>query len=289
MAGNAGEDKEGMAPSPVVPQRQIFRFAETVSMTDRVDATRTKALRTLITEKLKNPLLTETPKAAAAKNAEKVEGDRRKAKYKLLQERRTGSPAAGRSSNSNSSTGGGGGGSAASENDAMKDLFRLYDVVKEDEEFSDPTEEELKDMPPQYREILCNSLPLLRSLSLKEDEYVYDVYYQTGQRAEQMEVFQDAGFIQVDSLPDDTLLPEYDSDEDRKDLYDEDEDSNDEAHWKNDYPEDEDRDDDHDPRDPFFEEDEDEDQLSDDDHRLEAYYGFEEDSNDYSFYEEGDE
>ena len=189
---------------------------------------------------------------------------------------------------------------ASGTNDAMKEVFHLYDVVREDVDMEpdslEPTEEELRGLPQHYRDILCNGLPMLRALSLKEDEYVYDVYYRTGQKGEDAQGLQDAAFMQVDALPEEDLVFAHSDSEAEGDVYGEDEDSNEEDHWKNDYPDEEEggRFSDDDGAGAWRVErngdDDEEDQLSDDDPRLERYYGFEEEEDDeYDFYEGEDE
>nr|CAB3266335.1 probable RNA polymerase II nuclear localization protein SLC7A6OS [Phallusia mammillata] len=89
-------------------------------------------------------------------------------------------------------------------------------------------------------DILCNSVQMLREkLCLSEpkredDEFVYDLYYCQGTQP----TWSVKDILYVQPCRDLNLC--YESHITKQTYYDEDEDSNDEDHWKNDYPDDED-------------------------------------------------
>eukprot|EP00112_Aurelia_sp_Birch-Aquarium-sp1_P015529 Seg3449.4 transcript_id=Seg3449.4/GoldUCD/mRNA.D3Y31 product="putative RNA polymerase II nuclear localization protein SLC7A6OS" protein_id=Seg3449.4/GoldUCD/D3Y31 len=121
------------------------------------------------------------------------------------------------------------------EREAGKKLIEIIDVGKENID-QDRKEESSHDSD----EILCNSMKMMREkLTISEDseiqdaDYVYDLYYASkGQLDSNHELY----YIQ--SLDPDILLSsEIDGPFDQNEIYDDDEDdSNDEDNWRNDYP-----------------------------------------------------
>lgn len=119
-------------------------------------------------------------------------------------------------------------------------LFKLVDVIKDDKEVDAKTKNPKKlDTTEPADQITCNGVPLVK---LAEEEYVYDVY-----------TMQSDAMSSTGTESDDTINPDFDTmdivdisfldcrdmnvDEYRGDnLSGADSDSNDEDHWKNDYP-----------------------------------------------------
>lgn len=119
-------------------------------------------------------------------------------------------------------------------------LFKLVDVIKDDKEVDAKTKNtEKSDTTEPADQITCNGVPLVK---LAEEEYVYDVY-----------TMQSDAMSSTGTESDDTINPDFDTmdivdisfldcrdmnvDEYRGDnLSGADSDSNDEDHWKNDYP-----------------------------------------------------
>ncbi|KAJ8417872.1 hypothetical protein AAFF_G00227150 [Aldrovandia affinis] len=118
--------------------------------------------------------------------------------------------------------------------------MQVFDIVQEEEEEKCPTQPETSD--PET--ILCNSVKLIRErLNVsdgvgaehreKEDDYVYDLYYQETVTP---------GWIQDilsvrPYLQESELVPEEDPRE--EEVYDDEDDENEEGNWRNDYPDEE--------------------------------------------------
>ena len=132
--------------------------------------------------------------------------------------------------------------------------MNIIDVISSDYiETAAPSVDETNKRGKKADAITCNGVELIREkvspinksrrnveLDLKQNEYVYDIYY-----AKNVDIHLDLLYpnnFEIKSFNqnlefDDNLLDEPD------DVYEDDEDSNDEANWRNDYP-DEDEDDD---------------------------------------------
>lgn len=106
-------------------------------------------------------------------------------------------------------------------NEDLKTVFQCYDVFDEEEENS--TVECVQER------ITCNGMPLLKS---EEIEYVYDLYYSPDTDFDSHAI-ENVVSIKGCTLENDLVFPDDDADSECFD----DDDSNDEDNWRNDYPE----------------------------------------------------
>jgi hypothetical protein len=115
-------------------------------------------------------------------------------------------------------------------------LFRLVDIIKDDMPEDTKSNENVENVD----QITCNGVPLVK---LAEEEYVYDVYTMQNDAFSSTESdrslvaddFDALDIMDVRYLDCRDLEPEADAAAWRADIG-EDSDSNDEDHWKNDYP-----------------------------------------------------
>lgn len=111
------------------------------------------------------------------------------------------------------------------ENAEVRKLFQLYDIIEESEDFKKQSEE-------VESTITCNDEPLVRE---KSGDYVYDVYIS--------DVQIDCSFVDNPvSVRPCTMTQDdiYSGDsDDCGEVHEDEDDSNDENNWRNDYPEDE--------------------------------------------------
>lgn len=122
----------------------------------------------------------------------------------------------------------------------MMKLYQLYDVVLDEAQsrsVADEKESEKEDIDPNA--ILCNSVKMIReklkidegpknNLDILENDYVYDVYCAEDNYGALSEV------LDIVHLNESQLVTEASDEE--LDLYEDDDDSNDESNWRNDYP-----------------------------------------------------
>ncbi|XP_042908989.1 probable RNA polymerase II nuclear localization protein SLC7A6OS [Parasteatoda tepidariorum] len=107
----------------------------------------------------------------------------------------------------------------------VRDLFHLYDIIEENEEPK-------KQLDDGDNTITCNGTPLIRE---KVSDYVYDVYVANGQ-------FDNSFVENAVSLRPCTVTNEdlyFGDSDDNSEVYEDEDDSNDESNWRNEYPEDE--------------------------------------------------
>ncbi|XP_068752420.1 probable RNA polymerase II nuclear localization protein SLC7A6OS [Montipora capricornis] len=127
-------------------------------------------------------------------------------------------------------------------------LLNVFDVVKDEVQNSEPKREQRmlrkKQQPDETRAILCNSVKMIREkLTLSQEPktqwrnpekegYVYDFYYPSDNYGRLGDI--------VEVLPFDSELVHESLMDDFGEIYDDDDDSNDEGNWRNDYPDEED-------------------------------------------------
>ncbi|XP_046572396.1 probable RNA polymerase II nuclear localization protein SLC7A6OS [Haliotis rubra] len=88
-----------------------------------------------------------------------------------------------------------------------------------------------------YSNITCNSVPMVREAvgRQRESEYVYDLYYTNSQ---QLDFRQLQDFLTIQAFGDELVFADNRADEEEfVEVYDDEDDSNDEGNWRNDYPE----------------------------------------------------
>lgn len=88
-----------------------------------------------------------------------------------------------------------------------------------------------------YSNITCNSVPMIREAVTRpiESEYVYDLYYTNSQ---QLDFRQLQDFLTIQAFGDELVFADNRADEEEfVEVYDDEDDSNDEGNWRNDYPE----------------------------------------------------
>ncbi|GFT05004.1 putative RNA polymerase II nuclear localization protein SLC7A6OS [Trichonephila clavipes] len=109
------------------------------------------------------------------------------------------------------------------ENAEVRKLFQLYDIIEESEDFKKQGEE-------VESTITCNDEPLIRE---KSGDYVYDVYIS--------DVQIDCSFVDnpVSVRPCTMAQDDIYSGESDDEVHEDEDDSNDENNWRNEYPEDE--------------------------------------------------
>ena len=131
-------------------------------------------------------------------------------------------------------------------------LLSVYDLVKDQESMSEKRREERKSRKAQQaadvNAILCNSVKMIREkLAVTDDSskerteqkkseangYVYDFYYANDNLGQLGDI--------VEVLPFDADLVHESLDEDFGEIYDDEDDSNDEGNWRNDYPDEDDQ------------------------------------------------
>ncbi|KAF1805975.1 hypothetical protein V8B55DRAFT_1486866 [Mucor lusitanicus] len=128
---------------------------------------------------------------------------------------------------------------------AAKDLFQMYEAVKDEDDTSKQAKLFVDDDIEDPDDIMCNFIPMVKEyLTLqereqdKEDDYVYDVYYRDDENMEHS-----MNSMNVGSLVWFDEQSEYLDDDTDSELGDNvDEDSNAEDYYQNDYPEEEDSD-----------------------------------------------
>ncbi|XP_048371156.1 probable RNA polymerase II nuclear localization protein SLC7A6OS [Sphaerodactylus townsendi] len=116
--------------------------------------------------------------------------------------------------------------------------FQLLDIVQEEDVEKDPGIPQKTDDPDV---ILCNAVEMIRerltvsdstkeaACSMKEEEYVYDIYYMEAASSGWIENILSVQPYQDDyELVDEEVIPE--------EVYDDDDDENSENNWRNDYP-----------------------------------------------------
>ncbi|XP_046860464.1 probable RNA polymerase II nuclear localization protein SLC7A6OS [Xenia sp. Carnegie-2017] len=123
----------------------------------------------------------------------------------------------------------------------MLRLYQLYDVVLDSTEHRDEeVYSDKEDIDPNA--ILCNSVKMIReklkitegaksNLDILEGDYVYDVYCADDNFGVLSEI------LDIVHLNENELVNELSDDE--TNIYDDDDDSNDESNWRNDYPDEE--------------------------------------------------
>ncbi|XP_015285203.1 PREDICTED: probable RNA polymerase II nuclear localization protein SLC7A6OS [Gekko japonicus] len=125
--------------------------------------------------------------------------------------------------------------------------FQLFDIIQEENVKKDPGIPQKTDDPDV---ILCNAVEMIRErlivsdsteeaeCSMKEDDYVYDIYYMETVSPGWIEnILSVQPYTQDYELVDEERIPE--------EVYDDEDDENNENNWRNDYPD----------EDEFFEED----------------------------------
>ncbi|XP_027048481.1 probable RNA polymerase II nuclear localization protein SLC7A6OS [Pocillopora damicornis] len=131
-------------------------------------------------------------------------------------------------------------------------LLSVYDLVKDQESMSEKRREERRSRKAQQaadvNAILCNSVKMIREkLAVTDDSskerteqkksesngYVYDFYYANDNLGQLGDI--------VEVLPFDADLVHESLDEDFGEIYDDEDDSNDEGNWRNDYPDEDDQ------------------------------------------------
>ena len=219
------ENEENLSPES--PKKEaVFKFTATLHAKHDHDSLKTALDRA---EKLKNdPKSLKRIVKKPQKAAEKDKADKR---YKIISELR-------------------GIDAKSEEAEESERLFKLVDVVKDDSK-----EMEVAEAVKKVEEITCNGVPLVK---LAEEEYVYDVY--TMQSDAFSSTDSDNSFVgDFDKMDivDISFLDcrDMDTENDYREDFGNDSDSNDEDHWANDYPD----------EDEFSSHDEDEAYYRDDD------------------------
>ncbi|KAI8069880.1 hypothetical protein BC940DRAFT_296391 [Gongronella butleri] len=213
------KDKAPKTPAVVLPK--VFRFAETVEEGSFSSASEAKKLKDRIarhmdpkTRHIRTDDEKRKSKVDEAKNIAK------QARYRVLNQHRN-------SANLPPVV-------QSSDEKAVQDMFDMYDAVKDEEKgpqlYMDEDEEDPDD-------IMCNFIPMVKEyLSLKdkdpEDDYVYDVYYCDVSSTQTS--ITGANVAELVWFDDDNEYLNDDSDSELGDI--EDEDSNAEDYYQNDYP-----------------------------------------------------
>ncbi|XP_066503463.1 probable RNA polymerase II nuclear localization protein SLC7A6OS [Hoplias malabaricus] len=231
-------------PEPRDIENSVFKLVATVSSQDA-------PVQTHVREALSRPRLAHALRPSQG-SSQRIIGDlrsvkwstRREERYRILSSHRTGLPAEPRPERERE----------AQENDAQTETdpyfslgeVQVFDIVhEEDEEDKKAPGKNMSD--PET--ILCNSVKMIREkLTVstdglgsghreKEDDYVYDLYYQESATP---------GWIQdiLSVRPyteEGELVPEEVAWE--EEVYDDEDDENEERNWRNDYPEEEDSED----------------------------------------------
>ncbi|XP_067652328.1 probable RNA polymerase II nuclear localization protein SLC7A6OS [Haliotis asinina] len=121
---------------------------------------------------------------------------------------------------------------------APEKVFCLFDV---EEEAVNHIRTALPSTAPApsstYSNITCNAVPMVREAVSRprESEYVYDLYYTNSQ---QLDFRQLQDFLTIQAFGDELVFADNRADEEEfVEVYDDEDDSNDEGNWRNDYPE----------------------------------------------------
>ncbi|XP_072169743.1 probable RNA polymerase II nuclear localization protein SLC7A6OS [Diadema setosum] len=121
-------------------------------------------------------------------------------------------------------------GSSHSNGAEAKDLFSLFDVVMDESKASSS----YKRQSSKSDAITCNSVQMIREKLVIDDsadnEYVYDLYY-----ADDNQLDFGQTVVTGMQLEDEELVHDF-FEEDSHEVYDDEDDSNDENNWRNDYP-----------------------------------------------------
>ena len=214
------------------PSKAVFRFAATLekkdhgSIKDALDKvgqntpkSDPKLLKRILDKPGKTP--TKTPNKTPNKNVDSAK------RYKVISEARGIDP------------------SEFEDDSESERLYKLVDLIKDEEEKA--KNERPLDMPSLEAEpvdqITCNGVPLVK---LAEEEYVYDVYTMQSDAFSSTDSEQSFNAQDFDAvnIVDISFLDCRDIADDeeawRKVMDGDDSDSNDEDHWRNDYPDEED-------------------------------------------------
>lgn len=225
------------------PSKAVFKFAATL---DKNDHGSIKDALDKVGHPKSDPKLLKRILDTKSKTSKSSESDSTKKRYKVI------SQARGIDLNKTDE---------ATNDDELDDesdrLYKLVDLIKSDNNADSEKNKEDKndlDMPnvsnptEKVDQITCNGVPLVK---LAEEEYVYDVYTMqsdafssTDSDVDQSNIFSaqdfDATNIVDISFLDCRDMAEDDEEAWRKVMDGDDSDSNDEDHWKNDYPDEED-------------------------------------------------
>ena len=119
--------------------------------------------------------------------------------------------------------------------DPIREMFHLFDAVAEDyDDLLDLLDgRDPKTLTESEQDILINFAPLLKSMSLNENQYVYDLYYMSN---EMDGVEQNTATLFVDEDQENELFCYDEKDEETLQQLEDEDDSNDENNWRNDYP-----------------------------------------------------
>ena len=221
------------------PSKAVFKFAATL---DKNDHGSIKDALDKVGHPKSDPKLLKRILDTKSKTSKSCESDSTKKRYKVI------SQARGIDLNKTDE---------ATNDDELDDesdrLYKLVDLIKSDNNADSEKNKEDKnnlDMPnvsnptEKVDQITCNGVPLVK---LAEEEYVYDVYTMqsdafssTDSDVDQSNIFSaqdfDATNIVDISFLDCRDMAEDDEEAWRKVMDGDDSDSNDEDHWKNDYP-----------------------------------------------------
>ncbi|XP_069113761.1 probable RNA polymerase II nuclear localization protein SLC7A6OS [Argopecten irradians] len=125
------------------------------------------------------------------------------------------------------------GGASASSSESTS-VFRLIDVETSGSLGTRQTYESLLQESQSSSGITCNSVPLVREQVLQpaDEEYVYDLYF-TNNRDFNFKLLESA--LTIEAYGDDFVYDDVPHPEDEH-VYEDEDDSNDEDNWRNDYP-----------------------------------------------------
>ncbi|KAI8972713.1 hypothetical protein BDB01DRAFT_808947 [Pilobolus umbonatus] len=222
------EKNELTVSAAVLPT--LFRLAETVEEKSFSNLDEAQKLKDRISRRIQPGSRPQTPISVEERKEKLVQGQKeasRKARYRVVNQNRSKGNAEAPPVVQSASQ------------KAAKDLFQMYEAVKEDDNkhaklFMDDDTEDPDD-------IMYNFIPMVKEyLTLNEkeeddDDYVYDVYYQADHHMGQ--VINTANIGSLVWFDDNSEYLDNDSDSELGDI--EDEDSNAEDYYQNDYPEEE--------------------------------------------------
>ncbi|OWF41835.1 probable RNA polymerase II nuclear localization protein SLC7A6OS [Mizuhopecten yessoensis] len=128
-------------------------------------------------------------------------------------------------------------GSSASENQASSSVFRLYDVEAAGGSRTPPTYESVVQQSQSSSGITCNAVPLVQervpqSTASQDEDYVYDLYF-TNNRDFSFKLLENA--LTIEAFGSD-FVHDYMPHREDEEVYEDEDDSNDEDNWRNDYP-----------------------------------------------------
>ncbi|XP_031550122.1 probable RNA polymerase II nuclear localization protein SLC7A6OS [Actinia tenebrosa] len=133
--------------------------------------------------------------------------------------------------------------SADSADDEVRRLFKVYDVIRDEEnkksgQASASTTSSKPSEPEDTNVILCNSVKMIREklavsegsrpVNIAEKGYVYDFYYAPSSQNDLGDI------LEITGVNNDLFLETIDRE--FEEMFDDEDDSNDENNWRNDYP-----------------------------------------------------